>query len=135
MSEIEAQAPLLFSPMTVSGLTLKNRIVISPMCQYSAHDGLANAWHNVHLGQFALGGAGMVFCEAAAVEPRGRITYGDLGIWSADHGVALKPIVSFLKATAPFRACNSPTPAARPVCSVPGMVTARWMTATSRAAR
>lgn len=96
--ESVAEQPILFSPMTVRGVTLKNRIVISPMCQYSAHNGLANEWHNVHLGQFALGGAGLVFCEAAAVEERGRITHGDLGIWSADHGAALKPIVSFLRA-------------------------------------
>ncbi|MFB3102094.1 MAG: NADH:flavin oxidoreductase/NADH oxidase, partial [Alphaproteobacteria bacterium] len=93
--------------MTLRGVTLKNRIVISPMCQYSAHNGLANEWHNVHLGQFALGGAGLVFCEAAAVEERGRITHGDLGIWSAVHGAALKPIVSFLSAQgAVWPACS-----------------------------
>jgi 2,4-dienoyl-CoA reductase-like NADH-dependent reductase (Old Yellow Enzyme family) len=98
VSETESKTPLLFSPMTVRGVTLNNRIVISPMCQYSAREGLANEWHNVHLGQFALGGAGLVFCEAAAVEKRGRITHGDLGIWSAEHAEALKPIVAFLKA-------------------------------------
>ena len=89
---------MLFAPMTVGGATLKNRVVISPMCQYSADNGLANDWHKVHLGQFALGGAGLVFCEAAAVEERGRITHGDLGIWSADHAAALKPITAFLSA-------------------------------------
>ncbi len=98
MSDATTEKPLLFSPMTVRGVTLPNRIVISPMCQYSAREGLANEWHTVHLGQFALGGAGLVFCEAAAVEKRGRITHGDLGIWSAEHAEALKPIVAFLKA-------------------------------------
>ena len=98
MSEAKAEQPLLFSPMSVAGVTLKNRIVVSPMCQYSARGGLANDWHSVHLGQFALGGAALVFCEASAVEERGRITHGDLGIWSADHAAALKPIVAFLKA-------------------------------------
>ena len=98
VSDAAAEKPLLFSPITVRGVTLNNRIVISPMCQYSAREGLANEWHNVHLGQFALGGAGLVFCEAAAVEQRGRITHGDLGIWSEEHADALKPIVAFLKA-------------------------------------
>ena len=68
MTDAKAEETLLFTPMTVRSVTLKNRIVVSPMCQYSAHEGLANEWHNVHLGQFALGGAGLVFCEAAAVE-------------------------------------------------------------------
>ena len=97
MSDTTTEPPLLFSPLTIGGVTLKNRVVISPMCQYSAEDGLANDWHSVHLGQYALGGAGLVFCEAAAVEERGRITHGDLGIWSADHAAALKPVVSFLR--------------------------------------
>ena len=69
--------PRLFTPLALRGVTLKNRIVISPMCQYSAVDGHANDWHLVHLGRFALGGAGMVFTEATAVEARGRITHGD----------------------------------------------------------
>lgn len=98
MTDTETNTPLLFTPMTLGGVTLKNRVVISPMCQYSAQDGLANDWHSVHLGQYALGGSGLVFCEAAAVEERGRITHGDLGIWSADHAAALKPITSFLSA-------------------------------------
>jgi 2,4-dienoyl-CoA reductase-like NADH-dependent reductase (Old Yellow Enzyme family) len=102
MTDVETdtgtETPLLFSPLTLGGVTLKNRVVISPMCQYSAQDGLANDWHSVHLGQYALGGSALVFCEAAAVEARGRITHGDLGIWSADHAAALKPITSFLRA-------------------------------------
>ena len=67
------------------------------MCTYSAREGIANDWHLAHLGQYALGGAGAVFTEAAAVEPRGRITHGDLGIWSADHAAALKPVTAFIR--------------------------------------
>jgi 2,4-dienoyl-CoA reductase-like NADH-dependent reductase (Old Yellow Enzyme family) len=90
--------PMLFSPLSVRSVTLKNRVVISPMCQYSAVDGVANDWHMVHLGQFATGGAGMIFCEAAAVEARGRITHGDLGIWSDEHIEPLEKINDFIKA-------------------------------------
>ncbi len=89
--------PLLFSPLKLRGVTLKNRIVISPMCQYSAVDGVANDWHLVHLGQFAMGGAGLIFCEAAAVEARGRITHGDLGIWSDAHIEPLERVTDFIK--------------------------------------
>ena len=92
-----ASQPLLFSPIALRGITLKNRVVISPMCQYSAHDGMANDWHFVHLGKMATGGAGLVFTEAAAVEPEGRITYGDLGIWSDAHIAPLKRIADFIK--------------------------------------
>ena len=93
-----ASNPLLFSPLTLRGITLKNRVVISPMCQYCARDGLADDWHLVHLGKMATGGAGLVFTEAAAVEPEGRITYGDLGIWSDTHIAPLKRITDFIKA-------------------------------------
>jgi 2,4-dienoyl-CoA reductase-like NADH-dependent reductase (Old Yellow Enzyme family) len=89
--------PLLFTPLQLRSVTLKNRIVISPMCQYSALDGFANDWHLVHLGQFATGGAGMVFCEAAAVAEQGRITHGDLGIWSDDHIAPLERFTEFIK--------------------------------------
>ena len=68
----------LFSPITLGGLELANRIVISPMCQYSAVDGRATDWHMIHLGNLALSGAGMLIIEATAVEPEGRITPGDL---------------------------------------------------------
>jgi 2,4-dienoyl-CoA reductase-like NADH-dependent reductase (Old Yellow Enzyme family) len=87
----------LFSPLDIRGTRFRNRVVVSPMCTYSAKDGLASDWHLVHLGQYALGGAAAVFTEAAAVEERGRITHGDLGIWSAAHAAALKPITSFLR--------------------------------------
>lgn len=99
MPDTATPAPILLSSLRIAGTELKNRIVISPMCTYScAQDGLATDWHLVHLGKFALGGAGAVFTEAAAVEPRGRITHGDLGIWSAEHAAALRPVTRFLKA-------------------------------------
>jgi 2,4-dienoyl-CoA reductase-like NADH-dependent reductase (Old Yellow Enzyme family) len=88
--------PLLFRPFDIRDAHLPNRIVISPMCQYSAEDGMATDWHLAHLAQFALGRAGLVFFEASAVTKQGRITHGDLGIWSDAHGVALRPIVDFL---------------------------------------
>ena len=72
----------LFDPLTIRGITFRNRIVVSPMCQYSCVDGLANDWHLVHLGSRATGGAGLVVAEATAVEARGRITASDLGLWN-----------------------------------------------------
>jgi 2,4-dienoyl-CoA reductase-like NADH-dependent reductase (Old Yellow Enzyme family) len=89
--------PLLFTPLSLRAIELKNRIVISPMCQYSAKDGFPNDWHFVHLGKFAQGGAGVVFAEATAVHPNGRISHGDLGIWSDEHIVPFKRIVNFIK--------------------------------------
>jgi len=91
-------SPTLLSPFKVSGLTLKNRIVVSPMCQYSAVDGVATDWHLVHLGRFALGGAALVFVEATGVEARGRISPGDMGLWNDDQARALARIADFLKA-------------------------------------
>ena len=92
-----ASRPLLFTPISLRGVTLKNHVVISPMCQYSAMDGLANDWHFAHLAKFAIGGAGLVFAEAAAVEANGRITHGDLGIWSDAHIAPLKRITDFVR--------------------------------------
>lgn len=86
----------LFSPLKLKDVTLKNRIVISPMCQYSAVDGFANDWHLVHLGSRAVGGAGLIIQEASAVVPEGRITHADLGIWKDEHVEKLKQIVSFI---------------------------------------
>jgi 2,4-dienoyl-CoA reductase-like NADH-dependent reductase (Old Yellow Enzyme family) len=77
--------PHLFEPLTVRSITLKNRVGVSPMCMYSSQDGLANAFHEVHLGSRAVGGAGLVIAEATAVEARGRITPYDAGIWSDAH--------------------------------------------------
>ncbi|HJT07014.1 MAG TPA: NADH:flavin oxidoreductase/NADH oxidase [Stellaceae bacterium] len=90
--------PLLLSPTTLRGVTLRNRIVISPLCQYSAADGMANDWHFAHLARFALGGAGAVFVEATAVHKDGRITHGDMGLWSDAHIAPLRRIADFLRA-------------------------------------
>src|SRR5450432_1610650 len=89
--------PHLFRPLTLRGLTLKNRIGVSPMCQYSATEGLAEDWHLVHLGSRAVGGAGLVFTEATAVSRECRITPGCLGIWNDEHVEPLARIVRFLK--------------------------------------
>ena len=86
----------LFSPLSIKSITLKNRIVVSPMCQYSSDDGFANDWHLVHLGSRAIGGAALVIQEATAVTADGRISYGDLGIWKDEHVPALRQIVSFI---------------------------------------
>ncbi|MBC6699914.1 NADH:flavin oxidoreductase/NADH oxidase [Hymenobacter sp. BT190] len=88
----------LFSPFVLRGLTLRNRIVISPMCMYSAQDGFANDWHLVHLGSRAVGGASLIIQEATAVTPEGRITPGDLGIWKDEHVPFLRRITDFIKA-------------------------------------
>jgi 2,4-dienoyl-CoA reductase-like NADH-dependent reductase (Old Yellow Enzyme family) len=87
----------LFEPLTLRGLTLRNRIVVSPMCQYSCADGFANDWHFVHLASRAVGGAGLVFTEAAAVTPEGRISPEDLGIWDDVHAVPFERIARFVK--------------------------------------
>ena len=88
----------LFEPLSLRGLTLKNRITVSPMCQYSAVDGFANDWHLVHLGSRAVGGAGLIILEATAVSPEGRITPEDLGIWKDEHVAFLQRINAFLVA-------------------------------------
>jgi 2,4-dienoyl-CoA reductase-like NADH-dependent reductase (Old Yellow Enzyme family) len=87
----------LFSPLTQRSVTFPNRIAVSPMCQYSYVDGLSNEWQFVHLGSRAIGGAGIVFTEAAAVSPEGRITPGDLGIWSEEHIAPLARITAFVR--------------------------------------
>lgn len=86
----------LFTPLTLRDLTLRNRIGVSPMCQYSSIDGFANDWHLVHLGALASGGAGLVISEAAAVVPEGRISPHDLGIWSDAHVPMLRRITDFV---------------------------------------
>jgi len=88
--------PDLFSPLTIRNVNFKNRIVMSPMCQYSSKDGFANDWHIVHYGTRATGGTGLIIVEATAVEPEGRISPGDLGIWSDDHIAALKQVTSVI---------------------------------------
>jgi 2,4-dienoyl-CoA reductase-like NADH-dependent reductase (Old Yellow Enzyme family) len=86
----------LFSPLTLRGLTLRNRIGVSPMCQYSSPEGVATDWHFVHLGSRAVGGAALVMTEASAVNPEGRISPVDLGIWNERQAEALAPIVRFI---------------------------------------
>jgi 2,4-dienoyl-CoA reductase-like NADH-dependent reductase (Old Yellow Enzyme family) len=87
----------LFSPFSARNLTLKNRIGVAPMCQYSAVDGLPNQWHVVHLGSRAVGGAGLVIVEAAAVAPEARITSADIGIWNEAQAQAFLPITDFIR--------------------------------------
>jgi 2,4-dienoyl-CoA reductase-like NADH-dependent reductase (Old Yellow Enzyme family) len=87
----------LFSPLTIREVTLRNRIGVSPMCQYSAEDGFPTDWHLVHLGSRAVGGAGLVMVEATAVEPRGRISPWDTGIWKDEHIPAYARIASFVR--------------------------------------
>ena len=90
--------PHLFEPLPIRGVTFSNRVFVSPMCEYSSTDGFANDWHFVHLGSRAVGGAGLVFTEATAVTPEGRISPDDLGIWKDDHVDMLARIVRFVHA-------------------------------------
>lgn len=87
----------LFAPLKIGDINFRNRIFVSPMCQYSSQDGMPNDWHFVHLGSRAVGGAGMVIVEATAVTPEGRITPGCLGLWSDAHAEALQPIGRFIR--------------------------------------
>jgi len=87
----------LFDPLSLRSVTLRNRFAVSPMCQYSAVDGFVNQYHTVHYGRFSLGGFGLVMVEATAVSPEGRITHGDLGLWSDEHIDGLASIAAFAK--------------------------------------
>ncbi|HXE95028.1 MAG TPA: NADH:flavin oxidoreductase/NADH oxidase [Dongiaceae bacterium] len=87
----------LFSPFTLRAVTFRNRVFVSPMCQYSSNNGLPNDWHLVHLGSRAVGGASMVMVEATAVSPEGRISPADSGIWSDAHAEAFAPIARFIR--------------------------------------
>ena len=87
----------LFTPLRLRSIELPNRVFVSPMCQYSSEDGMPNDWHFVHLGSRAIGGASLVFTEASAVTPEGRITPWDAGIWSAAHAEAWKPAANFIR--------------------------------------
>ncbi|MCR8558281.1 NADPH dehydrogenase NamA [Mucilaginibacter sp. BJC16-A38] len=90
--------PHLFSPIKIKNVEFKNRLVVSPMCEYSSEDGFANNWHLVHLGSRAVGGAALIITEATAVSPEGRISYGDLGIYKDEHIEKLKEITDFIHA-------------------------------------
>ncbi len=94
---IDVQTPALFQPFTLRDITFKNRIVVSPMCQYSSEDGFATDWHLAHLGSRAVGGAALVITEAAAVEARGRISPQDLGIYRDEHIEMLSRITAFIR--------------------------------------
>ena len=87
----------LFSPLTLRELNIRNRIFVSPMCQYSSRDGMPSDWHLVHLGSRAVGGAGLVMVEASAVTPQGRISPDDSGIWNSDQAAAFAPIARFIR--------------------------------------
>ena len=87
----------LFSVFQLRDLEFKNRIFVSPMCQYSSREGMPTDWHLVHLGSRAVGGAALVMVEATAVSPEGRISPGDSGIWSDEHAQAFQPIAAFIK--------------------------------------
>ena len=89
---------MLFSALQLRSLTLPNRILVSPMCQYSSENGMPNEWHFVHLGSRAVGGAALVCVEASGVTPEGRITPWDAGIWSSEHARAWKPVAQFIRA-------------------------------------
>src|SRR6187401_500060 len=86
----------LFDALTIRSVTFSNRVFVSPMCEYSSADGFANDWHFVHLGSRAVGGAGLVFSEATAVTPEGRISPEDLGIWDDAHVDMLSRITTFI---------------------------------------
>ena len=90
--------PLLFEPLDIGGLRLPNRIFVAPMCQYSAQDGTPGDWHMIHLGQLALSGAGLLTIEATAVSAEGRITPGDLGLYSDANEAALARILAAVRA-------------------------------------
>jgi 2,4-dienoyl-CoA reductase-like NADH-dependent reductase (Old Yellow Enzyme family) len=94
---------MLFSPYRLGPLELSNRIAIAPMCQYSAIDGLPTDWHMIHLGHLALSGAALLIIEATAVTPEGRITPGDLGLWSDAHLEALRPIIAAIRRHSPIK--------------------------------
>src|SRR6266849_10447666 len=89
--------PHLFDQLKLRGITLSNRIAVSPMCQYCYEGGFSNEWHMVHLGSRAVGGAGLVMVEATAVSPEGRITPLDLGLWSDAHIEAYRRIAEFVR--------------------------------------
>jgi len=90
--------PRLFDPLAIRGTRFRHRVFVSPMCQYSSRDGMPNAWHFVHLGSRAVGGAALVMVEATAVTPEGRITLADSGLWSRAQADAFRPIAEFMEA-------------------------------------
>jgi 2,4-dienoyl-CoA reductase-like NADH-dependent reductase (Old Yellow Enzyme family) len=118
----------LLSPLTIHGLSLRNRIVMSPMCQYSAREGMANDWHLVHLGSRAAGGAALVFVEATAVTRDGRISPGDMGIWSDEHVEPLARIARFIRSQGAVAAIQLAHAGRKASCDVPWKGGARLKT-------
>ena len=117
----DSPAPVhLFSPLTIRGVTFRNRVAMSPMCQYSSHEGLANEWHLVHVGSRAAGGVGMAMVEATAVTRDGRISPGDMGIWDDEHIEPLARIRGLSSRRGLCREFSLHTPVARPVAVCPG---------------
>lgn len=110
---------ILFSPLQIRSVELKNRIVVSPMCQYSAENGFANDWHLVHYGSRAVGGASLIFIEATAVSPNGRITAHDLGIWQDDQIIPLKKITQFIEQQGAFAGIQLAHAGRKASCEVP----------------
>jgi 2,4-dienoyl-CoA reductase-like NADH-dependent reductase (Old Yellow Enzyme family) len=110
----------LFTPISLGPLALSNRIAVAPMCQYSADEGLATDWHMIHLGHLALSGASLLTIEATAVNPEGRISPGDLGLWSDDHAHALAPVLKAIRKYAPIKVAIQLAHAGRKAsCAVP----------------
>ncbi|MEG0318220.1 MAG: NADH:flavin oxidoreductase/NADH oxidase [Comamonas sp.] len=97
--------PALFSPIRLGNLELANRIIVAPMCMYSAQDGCATSWHQMHYGNLAQSGAGLLILEATAVEARGRISPYDLGLWSDAQAVALQPVLAHIRSYSPMPVC------------------------------
>lgn len=109
----------LFSSLKIKNITLKNRIVVSPMCQYSAIEGFPNDWHLVHLGTRAVGGAGLIFTEATAISPEGRITNADTGLWSDEHIDGFRRIVRFINEQGAFAGIQLAHAGRKASCAVP----------------
>jgi 2,4-dienoyl-CoA reductase-like NADH-dependent reductase (Old Yellow Enzyme family) len=118
----------LLSPLTIRSITLRNRIVVSPMCQYSSDDGLANDWHLVHLGSRAAGGVGLVVVEATAVTPEGRITPKDMGIWGDQHIEPLARIARFVHSQGAIAGVQLAHAGRKASCDVPWLGGARLKT-------
>lgn len=121
------QVAALFRPLVLRGITLRNRIGVSPMCEYSSMDGFATDWHLVHLGSRAVGGAALVMTEAAAVEARGRISPEDLGIYRDEHIEMLSRIANFIREQGRWRGYSLPMPVARPAPIAPGAAKVRLL--------
>jgi len=122
-SNAARESAALLQPLELGSVNLRNRVVISPMQEYAAGpDGLARDFHFVHLGRYALGGAGLVFTEALAVVPEGRLTYSDLGIWNDTQIEPLARIADFLRSQGAAAGPRFFTPDVRHQCSGPGTV-------------